>query len=37
MLDINIPNVITVGLISLAVVALVRAGLKAAGVEQSVL
>lgn len=37
MVDINVPNFITIGIISLAAVALVRFALKAAKVEQAVI
>lgn len=37
MLDINVPNFITVGIISVVVIALVRLGLKAAKVDQAIL
>lgn len=37
MLDINVPNFITVGLISLAVIAGVRFALKMGKVQQSVI
>lgn len=37
MLDINVPNFITVGLISLVVIALVRFGLRVAKVDQQVI
>lgn len=37
MVDINVPNFFTVGIISVLAIALVRWGLKAAKVQQTVL
>lgn len=37
MIDINVPNFITIGLISVAAIALIRFGLKALKVDQAVI